>query len=74
MTAVPTWLKGNGLTVVITGQTEAADGTITDGSSPAAQTVTGSLVSIEENLMTEMSEVSPITTVTAYCANDEMPL
>jgi hypothetical protein len=71
MVAIPTWLTTPGNTsVVITGQTVAVDGTLADGVSPAAQTVTGSLVSIEENLITEQNEVSPITTTVANNVNE----
>lgn len=63
MPSIPTWLKipGN-CSVVITGQTVDAAGLLADGTSPAAQTVTGSLVSIEEMIQKDMSEASPITT------------
>jgi hypothetical protein len=63
MTLIPVWLRGRDVaSVVLTGQDIAVDGTITDGSSPAAQTVTGSLVSFEVDLSPEQDEVSPITT------------
>nr|MBA3767795.1 hypothetical protein [Acidobacteriota bacterium] len=65
MAAVPTWLRGRDLSsVIIAGQTEDAAGTLADGVSPAAQTITGSMVSIEPVLSPTQSELSPITSTT----------
>jgi hypothetical protein len=63
MVANPTWLRGRDLSsVVLTGQTEDAAGTYSDGTSPAAQTITGSIVSLELTGSPVQSEASPITT------------
>jgi hypothetical protein len=59
MTAIPTWLRGRDVgSIVLTGQTEDAAGTITDGT---AQTITGSLVAFRRQSNPEKSDVSPIT-------------
>lgn len=66
MTSIPTWLRGRDVgSIVLTGQDTSVAGVITDGSSPAAQTVTGSLVSYEANFPPETDEVSPVTTTVA---------
>lgn len=62
MTAVPTWLRGRDVgSIVLTGQTIAADGTLADGTSPAAQTITGALRAFRLNGNPETSDASPIT-------------
>jgi hypothetical protein len=62
MVAVPTWLRGRDIgSIVLTGQTVDAAGTLADGVSPAAQTITGSLRAVRFNSNPEKSDVSPIT-------------
>jgi len=62
MTAIPTWIRGRDVqSVVLTGQTVAADGTLTNGSSPAAQTVTASLAFVRVSQRPQKDNVSPVT-------------
>lgn len=62
MPSAPTWLRGRDVSsVILTGQTEDAAGLFADGSSPAAQTITTSLLSFEPVFSPNQSEAGPIT-------------